>query len=431
MLFLVFIMFFAMIPMKSSVSAAETDIQGINAKAAILIDGNTGKILYEKNTEVSLPVASMTKMMTEFLVMDAISAGTITWEQKIKISDYVHQVSQNTGLSNVPLENGGVYNVKELYEAMAIYSANGATIALAELIGGSETNFVQLMNDKAAEIGMQNYQFVNSSGLNNSDLYGKHPKGTNVDDENTMSAKDTALLAYTMIKKYPEVLDISSIEKKVFQEGKKYPINMENWNWMLPGLVYGYEGMDGIKTGTTDAAGACFTGTAMKNGKRYISVVMNTKSYKARFDETRKLLDFAFNNFSTQELLAANVELESQKSLGISKGKADNVALETKDALSTVIQNRKVAEYEQIIKLDEKLLDEEGNLTAPVEKGQVVGTVTLTPKEGTDYGYIDGHVLKTELITANSVEKASWFALTMQAIGNFFGNIWDKIMGLF
>ena len=430
LLFLAALLFFTVIPMKTPVSAAETDNLGVKAKAAILVDANTGKILYEKNTGVALPVASMTKIMTEFLVMDAISAGSITWEQETKVSDYVHQVSQNTGLSNVPLEKGGTYNVKELYEAMAIYSANGATIALAELIGGSETNFIQMMNDKAAEIGMTDYKFVNASGLNNSDLYGKYPEGTKVDDENIMSAKDTALLAYTMIKKYPEVLKISSIEKKVFQEGKQYPVNMENWNWMLPGLVYGYEGMDGLKTGTTDAAGACFTGTATRNGKRLISVVMNTESYKARFDETRKLLDFGFNNFTTQEILAANAEIEKQKNLSVSKGKADTVALQTTDALSTVVQNGQTAEYKQTVELDAKLLDEAGKLTAPVKKGQVVGTVTLTPT-GDDYGYIDGKILEVDLVTTNAVEKASWFALTMQAIGSFFGNLWDKVMGLF
>ena len=205
---------------------------------------------------------------------------------------------------------------------------------------------------------------------------------------------------------------------------------MENWNWMLPGLVYGYEGMDGLKTGTTDAAGACFTGTATRNGKRLISVVMNTESYKARFDETRKLLDFGFNNFTTQEILAANAEIEKQKNLSVSKGKADTVALQTTDALSTVVQNGQTAEYKQTVELDAKLLDEAGKLTAPVKKGQVVGTVTLTPT-GDDYGYIDGKILEVDLVTTNAVEKASWFALTMQAIGSFFGNLWDKVMGLF
>ena len=413
------------------VEADTSDTLGIQAKAAILIDGDTGKILYEKNTKVSLPVASMTKMMTEYLVMEAIEKGTISWDQKIKVSEYAHKVSQNTSLSNVPLENGGEYTVQELYEAMAIYSANGATIALSELVAGSETNFVKMMNEKASEIGLKDYKFVNSTGLNNADLYGKHPQGTNADDENTMSAKDTALLAYTMLKKYPEVLEISSIEKKVFQEGKKYPVNMENWNWMLPGLVYGYEGVDGLKTGTTDAAGACFTGTATKNGKRLISVVMNAKDYKSRFDETKKLFDFGFNNFSTQEIIAGNEEIVSQKSLQVSKGKEKEVSLETKEAISTIVQNGQTIEYDQKVVLDKKLLTEDGKLLAPVEKGQVVGTVTFTPKGLEDYGYIDGTVLQVDLVTANAVEKAGWFSLTMQAIGNFFSNLWDKIMGLF
>lgn len=420
----------SMLPIGQVANAATSDVLDVQAKAAILIDGDTGKILYEKNTEVSLPVASMTKMMTEYLVMEAIEKGTISWDQETQVTEYVHKVSQNTALSNVPLENGGKYTVRELYEAMAIYSANGATIALAELVAGSETNFVKMMNEKSAQIGMKSYKFVNATGLNNSDLYGKHPEGTNVDDENTMSARDTALLAYTMLKKYPEVLEISSITKKVFQEGKKYPINMENWNWMLPGLVYGYEGVDGLKTGTTDAAGACFTGTAKKNGKRLISVIINAKDYKARFDETKKLFDFGFNNFSTQEVVAAGAEIGSQKSLNVSKGKEEKVGLETKEAISTVVQNGQEIEYEQEVVLDKKILTKDGKLLAPVKKGQVVGTVTFKPK-GEDYGYIHERILKVELVTTGSVEKAGWFALTMQAIGSFFGNLWDKIMGLF
>ncbi len=431
LIFFTIMLIVSCIPNQQKVWANSTDNLDIQASAAILIDASTGKILYEKNAEISLPIASMTKIMTEYLVMEAIETEKITWDQEVQVSDYAYQVSQNTSLSNVPLENGGKYTVRELYEAMAIYSANGATIALSELIAGSETNFIQMMSEKAEQLGLQNYKFVNSTGLNNSDLYGKHPKGTNADDENTMSAKDTALLAYTMLKKYPEVLEISSIEKKVFQEGKEYPVNMENWNWMLPGLVYGYEGVDGLKTGTTDAAGACFTGTATRNGKRVISVIMNAKTYKARFDETRKLFDFGLNQFATQEIVAAGAEIEAQKSLGISKGKEDQVSLETKEALSTVVQTGQTVEFDQEVKLDQALLTEEGKLLAPIKKGQVVGTVTFIPKDEADYGYIDGKILTVDLITTNAVEKAGWFSLTMQAIGSFFGNLWDKIMGLF
>ena len=121
----------------------------------------------------------------------------------------------------------------------------------------------------------------------------------------------------------------------------------------------------------------------------------------------------------------------SQKSLQVSKGKEKEVSLETKEAISTIVQNGQTIEYDQKVVLDKKLLTEDGKLLAPVEKGQVVGTVTFTPKGLEDYGYIDGTVLQVDLVTANAVEKAGWFSLTMQAIGNFFSNLWDKIMGLF
>lgn len=158
---------------------------------------------------------------------------------------------------------------------------------------------------------------------------------------------------------------------------------------------------------------------------------MNAKTYKARFDETRKLFDFGLNQFATQEIVAAGAEIEAQKSLGISKGKEDQVSLETKEALSTVVQTGQTVEFDQEVKLDQALLTEEGKLLAPIKKGQVVGTVTFIQKDEADYGYIDGKILTVDLITTNAVEKAGWFSLTMQAIGSFFGNLWDKIMGLF
>lgn len=152
-----------------SASAAESDL-GINVDAAILIDADTGKILYEQNADTSLGIASMTKMMSEYILLDAIKEGTITWDQQYHVTDYTYKMSQDRALSNVPLRADGSYSIQELYEAMAIYSANAATVGIAETIAGSEKEFVKLMNEKAEEIGLEGYSFVNSTGLNNSDL---------------------------------------------------------------------------------------------------------------------------------------------------------------------------------------------------------------------------------------------------------------------
>src|SRR5690606_3843094 len=147
-------------------------------------------------------------MMTEYLLFEAIEDGKITWEQEVIISNYLHKVSKNTVLSNIGLEVGKPYTIKELYEALAIFSANAATIAIAEAIAGTESEFVKMMNAKAEELGLDNSEFVNSTGLNNYTLtkYGhNYPEGTDPEGVSVMSARSTAKLAYHLLKDYPEV----------------------------------------------------------------------------------------------------------------------------------------------------------------------------------------------------------------------------------
>ena len=168
------------------------DDLGLTVDAAILIDADSGKILYEQNAGAALGIASMTKMMTEYLLLDAIDAGTITWDQQYRVTEYTHKLSHDRALSNVPLRADGTYTIKELYEAMAIYSANAATVAIAETIAGTEAEFLKLMNKKAKELGLEGYKFVNATGLNNKDLKGMHPKGTGESDENVMPARSVA-----------------------------------------------------------------------------------------------------------------------------------------------------------------------------------------------------------------------------------------------
>jgi D-alanyl-D-alanine carboxypeptidase (penicillin-binding protein 5/6) len=418
--------------------SAETDILDIQAQSAILVDGKTGQILYEKESDLALPTASMTKMMTEYLVLEAVNQDKISWDQETGISEYVYRISQNRSLSNVPLRSDYKYTVKELYEAMAIYSANAATIALAELVAGTETNFVKMMNDKAKELGLENYKFVNTTGLNNKDLQGMHPEGTGADEENLMSAKDTAKLAFHLINDYPEVLDTASIPKAVFREGTDDKTNMPNWNWMLPSLVYGYEGVDGLKTGSTNLAGYSFTGTVVKNGTRLISVVMKTDSQKARFDETRKLFDHGFNNYEVQEIVPAGYQDKEQAILPVIKGKEKEVEIESTDALSLLVKRGENEMYQPVVAIDKSILTSTGELTAPVDRGMKVGSLTV---EYTGEGTISfltskgEELIQTDVVTTSSVEKSNWFVLTFKAIGGFFGDIWTSaangIKGLF
>ena len=402
--------------------SADSDILGISGEAAILLDAETGKILYEKNADKVLGVASMSKMMTEYIVLEAINEGKIKWDQTVQINEYVHNLSKAPGLSNVGLTQGENYTVKELYEAMAIFSGNAATVALAELISGSEKNFVKLMNEKAAELGMKDYTFVNASGLNNSNLLGAIPAGGET-DENVMSARDTATLAYRLIKDFPEVLEISSQPKLTFRDGEEYP----NFNWMLPGLIFEYEGVDGLKTGSTDFAGFGFTATAKRDGKRFISVVMKSTNKNERFTDTAKILNYAFSNFSEEEVLEKNYQSKEYSELAVSKGKEKTVSLQTDEALDLVIEKGTEDSYEPVVVIDKDKLNEDGELVAPIKKGDVVGYVTVESADD-QYGFIsnDGEA-RVDLVAAETVEKANWFVLSMRAVGGFFGDVWDSV----
>lgn len=411
------------------------DFLNINADAAILIEAETGRVLYSKNPDTVLGIASMTKIMTEYLLLEAIEEERVTWDQQYAVSEYVWKVSQDTSLSNVHLRRDGTYNIRELYEAMTIYSANAATIAIAETLAGSETNFVKMMNEKAEELGLKDYKFVNSSGLNNSDLKGSHPAG-NIDEENVASARAMAKLAQALITKFPDVLETTSIPKKSFREGTEDEIKMDNWNWMLPELVYGYEGVDGLKTGTTDFAGYTFTGTAERGGDRYITVVLNAKdangkgSYKARFDETKKMFDYAFSNFSKEEIVPANYKVKGKESLPVAKGKEDKVEIETTEPISMVVKNGEKENYKPVLVIDEKKLNKDGQLTAPIKKGDKIGYLTVESTGDGEVEFLaeDGeNMLQVDVVAAADVEKANWFVLMMRGIGGFFGDIWGSV----
>ncbi|WP_453992603.1 D-alanyl-D-alanine carboxypeptidase family protein [Bacillus nitroreducens] len=406
----------------------------INAKNAILIDAETGKILYENNADVPAPIASMTKMMTEYLVLEAIDEGTITWETETQIDEFLHSLSANSNSSGVGLRLNHNYTVKELYYAMAIYSDNATTMALARLIGGTEDGFVKMMNEKAAELGIQDAHFVNSSGLPNSMLGEYRINGSSADEENLLSAKSVALLAYSLIRDYPEVLEVSSIPQFEF-----YGEKLNNWNWMLKHdpnespyfSNFYYEGLDGLKTGTTPLAGYNFTGTAERNGMRLISVVMGAKSEPERFNETRKLLDYGFNNFEQIEVFPEGYQLKGNKELKVVKGKEKKVEISTKSPVRLLVKKGEdKSAYKGKYNFDKKVVSKDKEITAPFEEGTKVGHMAISYNgDGDDLGYITPNSedkLQVTLVTDSSVEKTNWFVLMMRGIGGFFGDIWSS-----
>ncbi len=424
------ILLLSMLVSTPATTKAETNL-GLKVDAAILIDADSGKILYEQNADTPLGIASMTKMMTEYLLLDAIKAGTVKWDQEYRVTDQTHKMSHNRLLSNVPLRADGTYTIRELYEAMAIYSANAATVAIAETIAGTETEFVKLMDKKAKEMGLEGYKFVNSTGLNNIDYAGLHPVGTGETDENVMPAKSLAKLAYHLLKDHPEVLETSSIPKKVFREGTPDRIEMANWNFMLPGLVFAYKGVDGIKTGSTEFAGQSFTGTAKRDDTRLISVVMKAyddtgaSTREARFAETKKLFDYGFSQFSKQEILPANYKFKGNETIKVTKGKEKEVKIAATEPVSFMVKTSEKDLYTPKLVLDKKSLE------AGVKKDTVVGKVVIERTEGSDYGYINGKNLEVDVVTTEDVERASGISLFFKGIGSFFSNLWSSFLGLF
>jgi D-alanyl-D-alanine carboxypeptidase (penicillin-binding protein 5/6) len=251
-----------------------------------------------------------------------------------------------------------------------------------------------------------------------------------------MSARATAKLAFHLLKDFPELLETSSIAKQVFREDTDDRIEMSNWNWMIPSLVKGYEGVDGIKTGYTDFAGYSFTGTVEKDGMRFISVVMNAKNeggqpdVEARFDETRKLFDYGYANFSVKEIYPANYQIDENSNLKVLKGKEKNIEVATSEPLKVLVKRGEEENFDPLYVFDEKVVNKKKEITAPFDKGTKVGylTVEYTGEDKTGYLFEENKSgAQADVVTTEAVEKANWFVLTMRGIGGFFGDLWSTI----
>ncbi|EEL95871.1 D-Ala-D-Ala carboxypeptidase A; Serine peptidase; MEROPS family S11 [Bacillus cereus AH1273] len=235
-----------------------------------------------------------------------------------------------------------------------------------------------------------------------------------------MSARDVAILAQRLIQDFPKTLDIAKISKKVFREGTPDRIEMPNWNWMLKGLIKEYEGVDGLKTGSTPEAGDCFTGTIERNGMRFISVVIKTNSHTARFDETKKLYDYGFANFEMKKMYEKGSSVKGKETVRVENAKDKDVAVQTKQAVSLPVPKGSKDVYKTEFK--------EGNKgqEAPVKKGVSLGQMVITPKDGNDPGFLSGKSLQVDLVTKSEVEEAGWFTRSMRGIGSFFSGMWNS-----
>lgn len=413
----------------AAVQAATTTTQipsveslGLNVRSAILIEPVSGQVLLDLNGDLALPPASMTKMMTEYIVADLVKQGKFTWDDVVTVRE---NAAKTVG-SRIFLAEGDQHTIEELYIAMAVGSANDATVALAEHVAGSEQAFVQMMNDEAKRMGLPTAHFANSTGLDIADM----PKEFQPTDgkETVMSALDAAILAKYIVTDHPDFARFTSLQTYQFRDRDTKPI--VNYNWMLEAnknvtnfKQFAYEGLDGLKTGHTTKAGNNFTGTAERNGMRLISVVMGTKTDKARFVETRKVLDFGFNNFEPKQIIAPKATVAGTETVTVKKAKNTEVPVVSDEAVSFVVPKGADTSTVQA----KVSLTEEG-LVAPLKQGTKVGTVTYSYKvEG-----LNQTLEKTvNLITAEDAEKAGWFKLLLRAIGEFFSDLFNGIKNLF
>lgn len=397
----------------------------LKVESAILIEATTGKILYKKNENVPRPPASMTKMMTEYLVLEAIKNNKLTWDTPVKTSEYAFFLAKVPDSSSAGLNLNETRTVKDLYRYMAVYSSNDATVLLAETVAGSETNFVNLMNEKAKQFGMTNSHFVTSTGFPPEELGQYRPK---IEGKHYMSAKDAAILARELITTFPEALEFAKIPRTKIREGTKYEEEVENYNWMLPGLIKEYPGVDGLKTGSTDEAKYCFTGTAERDGIRLISVVMGAETKLSRFDETRKLFDYGFANYEMKKIVGKGEPVKGYEEADVKKGVSLKVPAVTEKELRIPVKKGEEEPYEIKVQYNE--------IIAPVKKGQPVGTLSVSYAGDAEFvSGSDKNAGTVQMVAGEDVEKAGWFRLVFRSIKNFIGSMFsgivDSIKGAF
>ena len=348
-----------------NVSAVEMEI---SAKSAILVDFNTGKVLYSKNENEPLAMASMTKVMSMLLIMEKIDDGSLKYDDIVEISTD----ASSMGGSQIFLNPGDKYKVIDLLKGVAMASANDAVVALAEKTYGSKEHFIEAMNKKAESLGLKNTHFVNVHGLDEEGHYS--------------SAYDMSVMARELLK-HEKILDFT----RVYEEYLTKPDGSQIWLVNTNKLVRFYDGVDGLKTGFTQNAGYCLTATGKKNNLRLISVVMGEESIEKRSSDTVKLLNYGFNTFKVN-LIKNKSEILGK--VNVQKGKKEKVdVVLVNDLIELLNASDKPSNYKFKILVDK--------ITAPVKKGDVIGKVKVLNDNGILISQVDitvnDNVLKANL----------------------------------
>ncbi|MCI8778515.1 MAG: D-alanyl-D-alanine carboxypeptidase [Bacilli bacterium] len=351
-----------------------------NAGSAILIEFETGEIIFEKNAHEKLHPASMTKIMSMLIIMEHIDKGLISWDDIVTVSAN----ASGMGGSQILLETNEKMAVRDLFKGIAVASGNDAVVAMAEYIAGTEDAFVTMMNDKVKELGLTDTNFKNVHGLDDANHYS--------------SAYDMAYMARELIK-HKSVLEYTSIYEDYLRKGT----DKEFWLVNTNKLVRFYEGADGLKTGYTSEAGYCLTATATRNNMRLIAVAMNEPDSKTRNAEISSMLDYGFAQYSTEKVLSTDSILDK---VLVDKGKKEYVEIvptENITFLNKKTENSKNATYE--IKLNE--------LKAPLKKGDVIGTLIVKLD--------DNDQREVNITVKEDVEKCNIFELFLRYLCDVLG----------
>lgn len=337
-----------------------TDL-GLNAKSAILMEESTGNILYESNPDERLPIASVTKVMTMLLIMEAVDSGKISLDDMVTVSEN----AMSYGGSTMFLETGEQLTVNDMLKGIAVASANDGCVAMAEHLAGSESAFVDMMNERAKELGMENTHFMNTNGLDEDDHYS--------------SARDVAIMSRELMK-HETIFNYTSIWMDTLRGGK---FQLANTNK----LIRFYDGANGLKTGSTSKALCCLSAAAKRNDMQLIAVVLGAPTSAERFASAKSLLDYGFANYAVNTQITAGDEVQK---IAVEKGMDKEVDVVAGDSCSTLVKKGQEDNITKEIKIDE-------TITAPIEAGQKIGTMTISR---------DGEVIADiDLNASSAVEK--------------------------
>ncbi len=348
-----------------------------DAKSCLLMEADSGEILYEDNADEQLPIASVTKIMTMLLIMEQIEAGTLTFDTMIQVSEN----AMSYGGSTMFLEAGEELSVNDMLKGIAVASANDGCVAMAEHIAGSESAFVDMMNKRAQELGMDNTHFMNTNGLD--------------EDNHYSSAKDVAIMSRELLK-HEKITDYTSIWTDSLRDGK---FELANTNK----LIRFYKGANGLKTGSTSKALCCLSASAKRDNMQLIAVVLGAPTSAKRFESAKALLDYGFANYGVKIHTSEGEEILRA---GVEKGKTEDFKVISATDFKELVTKSENGECEKQIILDE-------NLKAPIHIGDRVGTMRFVRGES--------EVGEVELICGEDVEKQGIFEIMNSFLEMIFG----------